>query len=195
MAGSHLRHDLAAQPNPLTRGGTPTYGTEGGKHWGKYGAINRQAEEIGWDRDEQGPPTRRPDIIAVKDPFNPPTQDNIDRIYEMKFRGDEWNDGQERSYEKIGGNPSKVKELTEDKCCGNDNRKNIPEPVLLPTAMKRNAERLAAKQTESLINWGNVGKGAAVVGVGVVIIGAAASGAGAFAAGLMGLGALATQSP
>ena len=61
--------------------------------------------------------------------------------------------------------------------------------------MKRNAERLAAKQTESLINWGKVGKGAAVLGAGIVIIGAAASGAGAFAAGLMGLGALATQTP
>ena len=58
--------------------------------------------------------------------------------------------------------------------------------------MKRNAERLAAKQTETLINWGNVGKAATVVGVGVVIIGAAASGAAEFAAAIMGLGALAT---
>ncbi len=183
-----------APPKPLTRGDTPTYGNEGGRHWGQFGAINRHAEEIGWDRDNQGPPTRRPDIIAVKDPNKPPTQANIDRIYEMKFKGDEWGSGQRVSYDRIAGDSVKVEEITEDECnCGE--RKSTSEPVLLPAAMKRNAERLAAKQTESLINWGNVGKGAAVVGVGIVIIGVAASGAGAIAAGLMGLGALATQSP
>ncbi|MFZ4704051.1 MAG: VRR-NUC domain-containing protein [Candidatus Methylumidiphilus sp.] len=169
-----------APPNPLTRGGTPTYGSEGGRHWGQFGAINRHAKELGWDRGEQGPPTRRPD--------------NIDRIYEMKFRGDEWGDGQERSYHKIAGEQDKVEIVKEEECnCGD--RKNTPDPVLLPMAMKRNAERLAAKQTQSLISWENIGKGVAVVGVGVVIIGAAASGAGPFAAALMGLGTLATQSP
>ncbi len=182
-----------APPNPLTRGGTPTYGSEGGRHWGQYGKINRHAEEIGWERDEQGPPTRRPDITAVKDPRRPPTQDNIDRIYEMKFKGDEWGKGQRSSYNDIAGGRKKVQEITEEDCnCGD--RKNTPDPVLLPTAMKRNAERLAAQQAQG-INWGAIGQGAAVVGVGVVIIGAAASGAGEFAAALMGLGALVTQSP
>ncbi len=97
-------------------------------------------------------------------------------------------------YYDIAGERKKVQEISEEECsCGD--RKSSSDPVLLPTAMKRNAERLASKQTQSLISWGDVGKGAAVVGVGIVIIGAAASGAGAFAAGLMGLGALATQSP
>ena len=114
----------------------------------------------------------------------------------MKFRGDEWGKGQRNSYDKISGDPDKIKILTEDKCCGDGDRNSAPDPVLIPTAMKRNAERLASKQTQNLINWGEVGKGTAVVGVGLVIIGAAAaSGAGAFAAGLMVLVALATQSP
>jgi hypothetical protein len=182
-----------APPNPLTRGGVPTYGSEGGRHWGQYGKINRHAEEIGWDRDEQGPPTRRPDIIAVKDPRLPPTQDNIDVIYEMKFRGDEWGNKQENAYQTIAGDQDKVQVITEEECnCGD--RKNTPDPVLLPTAMKRNAERLAEQQSQG-ISWGAIGRGAAVVGAGVVIIGAAASGAGEFAAALMGLGALVTQSP
>ena len=180
-----------APPNPLTQGGLPTYAGDGGRHWGQYGAINRHAREIGWDRDEQGPPTRRPDVIAVKDPSLPPTQDNIDVIYEMKFIGDEWGDGQERSYHKIAGDQDKVQIIKEEECnCGD--RKHTSDPVLLPTAMQRNAERLAAKQAESLIKWEDVGKAATVVGVGVVIIGAAASGVAEFAAAIMGLGALAT---
>ncbi|MGR8930783.1 MAG: VRR-NUC domain-containing protein [Gammaproteobacteria bacterium] len=50
---------------------------------------------------------RRPDLIIVKDPSLPPTQDNIERIVEFKFRGDRREISQDSDYEKIAGNSRK----------------------------------------------------------------------------------------
>ena len=70
-------------------------------------------------------------------------------LYEMKFKGDEWGNKQENAYQTIAGDQDKVQIITEEECnCGD--RKNTPDPVLLPTAIKRNAERLAAQKAQGL---------------------------------------------
>ncbi len=79
---------------------------------------------------------RRPDIIIVKDPSKPPYQENIDRIVEMKFKGDRWGDGQERAYEAIAGDDNKLKLMEEGKhcTCSDDNGElePVPQPVAIP---------------------------------------------------------------
>jgi len=46
---------------------------------------------------------RRPDVVIVKDPSKPPTQDNIKQIVEMKFPPDSLSEEQENAYRIIGG--------------------------------------------------------------------------------------------
>jgi hypothetical protein len=79
---------------------------------------------------------RRPDIIIVKDPSKPPYQDNIDRIVEMKFKGDRWGEGQKKGYEKIAGDEDKLKLMAEGEACNcsddNGEREPVPQPVAIP---------------------------------------------------------------
>lgn len=87
---------------------------------------------IGWIKkyweDDKGYPyekgegmIRRPDVVIVKDPTKPPTQDNIKNVVEIKFGNDEFGDTQKRDYTKIAGDPNKVKVLDPDECeCGDD---------------------------------------------------------------------------
>lgn len=86
------------------------------------GWINKR-----WDDDPDHPDwkpetglVRRPDVIIVKDPAKPPTQDNIKQVVEIKFADDVWGAGQERAYRAIAG-PDKLAELTPDRC-------KCPEP-------------------------------------------------------------------
>ena len=66
---------------------------------------------------------RRPDVVIVKDPSRPPTQDNIQQIVEMKFPPDRLSERQERAYEKIAGGAVKLLTLQPGQCdCG------APEP-------------------------------------------------------------------
>jgi hypothetical protein len=59
---------------------------------------------------------RRPDVVIVKDPSKPPTQDNIKQIVEMKFPPDEMSPDQEEAYVKIAGDPGKLKTLKPSDC-------------------------------------------------------------------------------
>lgn len=75
-----------------------------------------------WDSDPEHPPFQagqgmvlRPDVIIVKDPEKPPTQDNIKQAVEIKFKDDVWGKNQERGYRLIAG-PNKLAELTPQKC-------------------------------------------------------------------------------
>lgn len=66
---------------------------------------------------------RRPDVVIVKDPSKPPTQDNIKKVVEIKFDGDPWGAGQELDYRKIAGK-DKLVELTPKTCsCDDPERK------------------------------------------------------------------------
>lgn len=67
--------------------------------------------------------TRRPDVVIVKDPTKPPTQDNIKQVVEMKFPGDPYGQGQREEYIRIAGDRSKMVPLELKDCdC------NQPEP-------------------------------------------------------------------
>jgi VRR-NUC domain len=59
---------------------------------------------------------RRPDVVIVKDPTKPPTQDNIKQIVEMKFPPDQISDKQKLAYEDIAGDPKKLKTLQPSDC-------------------------------------------------------------------------------
>lgn len=95
-----------------------------------------------WDEDPTHPMwlpgegyIRRPDVVIVKDPTKPPTQDNIKQVVEIKFDGDQWGNLQADSYEIIAGR-GKLVELTPEKCgCDDPDRKKKYEEL-------RNAERM-----------------------------------------------------
>jgi hypothetical protein len=109
---------------------------------------------------------RRPDVVIVHNPSLPPTQDNIERIVEMKFVGDGPDSEQLEAYAKIAGDKKKVSLMIEgENCFCNDDRVPEPQPVVAP---------MPTPEDESEINWGAVGKTAmwgavtAVAAVGTV---------------------------
>ncbi|KWA38054.1 hypothetical protein WL27_17180 [Burkholderia multivorans] len=64
---------------------------------------------------------RRPDVVIVKDPSQPPVQSNIKAVVEMKFPGDTYGPDQEDDYIEIAGGPSKFVHLGAAECgCGDD---------------------------------------------------------------------------
>lgn len=71
---------------------------------------------------------RRPDVVIVKDPTKPPTQDNIKNVIEIKFGNDEFGEKQKRDYATIAGGESKVKQLDPEECnCGDEQDGNATE--------------------------------------------------------------------
>lgn len=89
-----------------------------------------------WDSDPMHPLwmpgegyVRRPDVVIVKDPSQPPTQDNIKQVVEIKFENDKWGPEQATDYSKISG-PGKLAELTPGKCsCDDPDRKKKTEKL------------------------------------------------------------------
>ncbi|QXH49824.1 VRR-NUC domain-containing protein [Pseudomonas fakonensis] len=85
-----------------------------------------------WDEDPEHPPfkpgkgmIRRPDVVIVKDPRKPPTQDNIKQVVEMKFPPDPPNRGQADAYAKIAGNKNKVVVMKSTDCdCSQENQQS-----------------------------------------------------------------------
>ncbi|MEO7329986.1 MAG: type VI secretion system tip protein TssI/VgrG [Minicystis sp.] len=74
--------------------------------------------------------TKRPDIVIVKDPSKPPTQDNIKRVIEMKFPGDKQPADQIDDYEEIAGPGARVDVMTLDDCgCIDEDPERIRIPV------------------------------------------------------------------
>ena len=78
---------------------------------------------------------RRPDIVIVSDPTQPPTQGNIERVVEMKFAGDPPDAGQMAAYQVIAGPNAQAEQRREESCdCGNDNRRRVPFPAPVPVS-------------------------------------------------------------
>ncbi|QJW79092.1 VRR-NUC domain-containing protein [Burkholderia glumae] len=64
---------------------------------------------------------RRPDVVIVNDPMQPPVQSNIKTVVEMKFPGDRYGPDQEADYVEIAGGYSKFTHLGATECgCGDD---------------------------------------------------------------------------
>jgi type VI secretion system secreted protein VgrG len=71
--------------------------------------------------------SRVPDVIVVKDPSRPPTQDNIEKVIEVKFPGDDFSDEQIRDYDIISGG-APFDEFTPEVCgCPDRKRKREQE--------------------------------------------------------------------
>lgn len=69
---------------------------------------------------------RRPDVVIVNDPSQPPVQSNIKAVVEMKF-DDDFNRGQEMSYRRIAGEKSKYVALRRSQCgCGEGKQEGQP---------------------------------------------------------------------
>ncbi|MCC7682754.1 VRR-NUC domain-containing protein [Janthinobacterium sp. FW305-128] len=83
--------------------------------------------------------TRRPDVIIVKDPTKPPTQDNIKQVVEIKFPGDPFRPGQREDYIVIAGDEMKMVPLTPDEC---DCDQAEPEPSKIPVEQLAKAAAL-----------------------------------------------------
>lgn len=83
---------------------------------------------------------RRPDLVIVNDPSRPPTQDNINRIVEMKFN-DPDDPAQLAAYQVIAGDPTRASIQRADSCdCDNQNRERIAFAAALAASM--NSDRV-----------------------------------------------------
>jgi len=93
--------------------------------------------------------SRIPDVLVVKDGSKPPTLDNIQKVYEMKFPGDSYDDGrigpdgktQQRAYrdlfkKKIDENP-----MTAESCACDDAEKQKEYSKVLERAYRWDVER------------------------------------------------------
>ena len=69
---------------------------------------------------------RRPDVVVVKDPLQPPTQDNLKAVVEMKFPPDPPDAAQLRDYRRIAGRNATVTVL-DPSTCGCDRKPSAEE--------------------------------------------------------------------
>ncbi|WP_257765136.1 VRR-NUC domain-containing protein [Burkholderia glumae] len=66
---------------------------------------------------------RRPDVVVVNDPTQPPVQSNIKQVVEFKFPPDDYGRGQRDDYIDIAGSKSKFTRLGPAECgCGGDDQ-------------------------------------------------------------------------
>jgi type VI secretion system secreted protein VgrG len=71
--------------------------------------------------------SRVPDVVVVKDPSKPPTRDNIEKVIEVKFPGDDFGEGQEEAYKDIAG-PDRFAMFDPERCgCPEKKRKQKRE--------------------------------------------------------------------
>ncbi|MFS8069296.1 MAG: VRR-NUC domain-containing protein, partial [Byssovorax sp.] len=73
-----------------------------------------------------------PDVVLVKDPTRPPTQDNIRKIIEMKFDNDKRPRDQIDAFREIAGPGTPVEVWTPETCgCGEKKLERVPIPHTL----------------------------------------------------------------
>ncbi len=124
-----LNFDMTQRPpTPITDSGVDTKGHDFLPNWiKKY-----------WGTKPEHSPTyapgtgliRRPDVVIVKDPLMPPTQNNIKQIVEMKFPPDTLGEAQEQAYVKIAGDENKLAKLEPGDCdCESEEPKGPKIPV------------------------------------------------------------------
>jgi hypothetical protein len=73
--------------------------------------------------------TAAPDVIVVYDGTRPPTQDNIKRVYEIKFGDDRLATEKRGAYTRIAG-AAAFEVLTPKNCgCEKEEAERLPEPI------------------------------------------------------------------
>ena len=122
-----INYDMTkSPPEPIMDSEVPTKGHDWlpswiGKHFGK--SDDPDAPRVPFKAGTGQ--IRRPDVVIVKDPNLPPTQDNIKQIVEMKFPPDELTVKQKQAYQEIAGSDKGLKTLKPSDCnC------DQPEPEL-----------------------------------------------------------------
>lgn len=92
---------------------------------------------------------RRPDVVVVKDPTQPPTQGNLRSVVEMKFPPDPRDAAQLRDYQRIAGRNATVTVLDPTTCGCSRKRAGEEEPATSPMSdMLDSLER----QMKTLLN-------------------------------------------
>lgn len=113
--------------NMLTRPPTPI-----SKHWMFHEHLKpKRPDTTSYKKGD----VRVPDVVVLKDPRSPATQNNLKAVVEMKFGDDPWDSEsmQQRSadYREIAGPGADYWEL-DAKECGCDDKKKEPVPVPVP---------------------------------------------------------------
>ncbi len=135
--GYQSRYKAEISYNMMTPVPTPIMRRDGIGHQRSGNWQYRARTEIENYRPKTGM-VRRPDIVVVSNPNEPPTQDNIERIVEMKFQGDPDDLEQTEAYGEIAGDLSNAQTRRENQCnCSDDNRQRIPFPVPVPAPQGR----------------------------------------------------------
>jgi hypothetical protein len=113
-----INYDMTkSPPQPIMDSQVPTKGHDWLPGWisKHFGRDEATGEQVMQHRAGTGQ-IRRPDVVIVKDPTQPPTQDNIKQIVEMKFPPDAISPQQKWAYEDIAGDPTKLKTLKPSDC-------------------------------------------------------------------------------
>lgn len=107
---------------------------------------------------------RRPDLVIVNDPCQPPNQGNIERVIEFKFREDKRDIEQDKAYRRIAGDRTKYSvfrigsapEGDEQGCdCGQQQKPEPqPQPVAAPFPVEEKENQGAWGSFGSAVGWG-----------------------------------------
>lgn len=142
--------------------------------------LTRAKEDIPGFKGGEGH-VRIPDVVIVADPSRPPHAQNIDRVVEIKFEGDNLSREQEQAYTDIAGGRRRFSVMgssetqlkntgssTKNCDCKKNRRNPQPQEVYAPSVRK-----VQQRIEEQSVNWGalleTVGWGA------VTVLGAAAT--------------------
>lgn len=153
---SEVSYDMTEEkPVPFMHRESGQNTTQRSTHW-----QTRAKNEIDEYKSGKGL-VRRPDVVIVKNPQKPPYQENIERVIEMKFLGDDFGYEQRVAYQDIAGAKNKLSLIDEKGCnCSSDDQHRQEQEMLGPF-LAPNPE----KEQEKNIDWGAVGE---TVGMGVV---------------------------
>ena len=105
---------------------------------------------------------RRPDLVIVDDPCVPPTQNNIERVVEIKFRNDNRRRDQDKAYKRISGDSEKYSIFRignlpnddEQSCDCGSNPQQEPAPAVSSVPEQEKESTLGA--LGSVMGWGTV---------------------------------------
>lgn len=122
----------------------------------KVHMANRIEKENPGQKPELGRDTRRPDIVIVRDPSQPPTSENIVRVVDFKFPGDKWYEpNQPLSYEKIDPQGREPLVINDTECGCEDKRKRSSYYELVVAAKTAEDAQISA--------WERLGYGALTI--------------------------------
>lgn len=117
---------------------------------------------------------RRPDLVIVDDPCQPPGPGNIERVVEIKFRGDKRDREQDNAYRKIAGDEDNYSvyriegtPADDEQTCDCAARRQA-EPATVPAAKPAEEEEGAWGKALSALGWSAVtvlGAAATVVAI------------------------------